>query len=38
MGRDGVNQLPVVEDGNMVGMLSRDDVLEYMRVLQQLGG
>ena len=38
MGRDGVNQLPVMEDGNMVGMLSRDDVVDYLRVLQQLSG
>jgi Zn-dependent protease/predicted transcriptional regulator len=37
MGRSGVNQLPVVEsDGNLVGMLSRDDVVDYLRVLQQL--
>ncbi len=36
MGRSGVNQLPVVDDGNMVGMLSRDDVVDYLRVLQQL--
>ena len=36
MGRDGVNQLPVVEGGAMVGMLSRDDVVDYLRVLQQL--
>jgi Zn-dependent protease len=36
MGRDGVNQLPVVEDGGMVGMLSRDDVVDYLKVLQQL--
>jgi Zn-dependent protease len=36
MGRDGVNQLPVIEGGTMVGMLSRDDVVDYLRVLQQL--
>jgi len=36
MGRDGVNQLPVVEGGAMVGMLSRDDVVDYLKVLQQL--
>jgi Zn-dependent protease len=36
MGRDGVNQLPVVDDGHMVGMLSRDDIVDYLRLLQQL--
>jgi Zn-dependent protease len=36
MGRDGVNQLPVVDDGTMIGMLSRDDVVDYLRILQQL--
>jgi Zn-dependent protease len=36
MGRDGVNQLPVVESNGIVGMLSRDDVLHYLRTLQSL--
>lgn len=36
MGRDGVNQLPVTEDGTIVGLLSREDVLDYLRLLQQL--
>ena len=39
MGRDGVNQLPVL-GGNgtstVVGMLSRDDLVHYLRVLQAL--
>lgn len=30
MGRDGVNQLPVVENGKIVGMVSRDDVIQYL--------
>ncbi len=34
MGRGGVNQLPVVDDTGIVGMLSREDVLRYMGVLQ----
>ena len=34
MGRDGVNQLPVVEGSGIVGILSREDILHYLRVLQ----
>ena len=30
MGRDGVNQLPVVLNGSIVGMVSRDDLLHYL--------
>jgi Zn-dependent protease/predicted transcriptional regulator len=39
MGRDGVNQLPVLGgngDNAIVGMLSRDDLVQYLRVLQAL--
>ena len=39
MGRDGVNQLPVLNGGGgdrIVGMLSRDDLVQYLRVLQTL--
>jgi CBS domain-containing protein len=39
MGRDGVNQLPVVNGDRhdrIVGMLSRDDLLQYLRILQAL--
>ncbi len=36
MGRDGVNQLPVVEGGGIVGVLSREDIFQYLRVLQAL--
>ena len=39
MGRDGVNQLPVLDGNNksaVVGMLSRDDLVHYLRVLQAL--
>lgn len=38
MGRNGVNQIPVVDDGNVVGLLSRDDIVEYMHTLRQLSG
>jgi Zn-dependent protease/CBS domain-containing protein len=34
MGRDGVNQLPVVEDSRIIGILSREDILQYLRVLE----
>jgi Zn-dependent protease/predicted transcriptional regulator len=34
MGRDGVNQLPVVEGSRIVGILSREDILQYLRVLE----
>lgn len=34
MGRDGVNQLPVVDGNGIVGILSREDILHYLRVLR----
>ena len=37
MNRDGVNQLPVMTDGQILGMLSREDVISYLRRLQELG-
>ena len=37
MDRDGVNQLPVTRDNHVVGMLSREDVITYLRTLQELG-
>jgi Zn-dependent protease len=36
MGRDGVNQLPVVGGNGIVGMLSREDVVHYLHALQAL--
>jgi Zn-dependent protease/CBS domain-containing protein len=36
LGRDGVNQLPVIKDGQIVGMLSREDVISYLRTVQEL--
>lgn len=36
MGRDGVNQLPVLENGGLVGLLSRDDLVHYLGALQAL--
>jgi Zn-dependent protease len=37
MDRDGVNQLPVMMDGQILGMLSREDVITYLRTLQEFG-
>jgi Zn-dependent protease/CBS domain-containing protein len=37
MDRDGVNQLPVMTGAEMVGMLSRDDVITYLRTRKELG-
>jgi CBS domain-containing protein len=37
MDRDGVNQLPVMVDGQIQGMLSREDVVSYLRTLRELG-
>jgi Zn-dependent protease len=36
MGRDGVNQIPVVQGDAIVGVLSREDILHYLRVLREL--
>jgi Zn-dependent protease len=38
MDRDGVNQLPVMTDSQVIGMLSREDVITFLRMLQELGG
>jgi CBS domain-containing protein len=37
MDRDGVNQLPVMTDGHVLGMLSREDVVSFLRTLRELG-
>jgi Zn-dependent protease len=37
MDRDGVNQLPVMENGKLLGVLRRDDVISYLRMLRELG-
>ncbi|MEW5868523.1 MAG: site-2 protease family protein [Chloroflexota bacterium] len=38
MGADGVNQLPVIQNGQIEGMLSREDIIHYLRTLQTLSG
>ena len=37
MDRDGVNQLPVTRDHHVIGMLSREDVITFMRTVKELG-
>jgi Zn-dependent protease/CBS domain-containing protein len=37
MDRDGVNQLPITRNEEVVGMLSREDVITFLRTLQELG-
>ncbi|MCL4560959.1 MAG: site-2 protease family protein [Chloroflexi bacterium] len=36
MDRDGVNQLPVLDGGQIQGILSREDVISYLRKLEEL--
>ena len=38
MDREGVNQLPVMNDGHIVGMLSREDLVTFLRTLHEIGG
>ena len=37
MDRNGVNQMPVVRADHIVGMLSREDAISFLRTLQELG-
>jgi CBS domain-containing protein len=36
MKRDGVNQLPVLSDGSLIGILTREDVISFMQTVQEL--
>jgi CBS domain-containing protein len=36
MDRNGVNQMPVVRSDHVVGMLSREDAITFLRTLQEL--
>jgi Zn-dependent protease/CBS domain-containing protein len=38
MGRDGINQMPVMLGNNVVGMLSRGDIVKYLQTLQRVSG
>jgi len=37
MTEEGVNQLPVVEEGQLLGMLGRDNILTFLRTKAELG-
>jgi Zn-dependent protease/CBS domain-containing protein len=37
MDSEGVNQLPVMENGNLVGTLNRESVISFLRTLSELG-
>jgi len=37
MDRNGVNQMPVIRDQHVVGMLSREDVITFLHTLQEFG-
>jgi CBS domain-containing protein len=34
--RDGVNQLPVMTDSRVIGMLTSEDVITFLRTVQEL--
>ena len=38
MDADGVNQLPVMADGHVLGMLTREGVIGFLRAIQELQG
>jgi CBS domain-containing protein len=37
MDRDGVNQLPVILNGQIIGMLTREDIISFLRTQVELG-
>jgi len=37
MGRDGINEMPVMSGNNLVGLLSTGDIVKYLHTLQQVG-
>ena len=37
MDRNGVNQMPVIRDQYVIGMLSREDAITFLRTLQEFG-
>lgn len=37
MGTQNINQVPVVEDGRLVGLVSREEIIRYLQVHQSVG-
>lgn len=37
MGTQDINQVPVVEDGRLVGLVSREEIIRYLQVHQSVG-
>ena len=37
MGTQNINQVPVVEDGRLVGLVSREEIIRYLQVRQSVG-
>jgi Zn-dependent protease/CBS domain-containing protein len=37
LAQNGLNQIPVMSDGHIVGLLSRSDILRYLQTRQELG-
>jgi CBS domain-containing protein len=37
LAQNGLNQIPVMDNGRLAGLLSRSDVLRYLQTRQELG-
>jgi CBS domain-containing protein len=37
MTEEGVNQVPVMDDGHLLGMLGRDNIVSFIRIKGELG-
>ncbi len=37
MGRDGINEMPVMQGDSLVGLLSTGDIIKYLHTLRQVG-
>jgi CBS domain-containing protein len=38
MVENGIHQVPIVQNGALIGMLSRSDVMRYMQLGAEMGG